>query len=48
MLFMVHCDFEKVSKNQNFQSTPLVGTEGVTKKSTVCTLLIMLKNPDDD
>ena len=32
MSFMVHCDFEKVSQNQHFQSTLLVGREGVTKR----------------
>ena len=42
MSLMVHRDFEKGSRNQNFQSTLLGGREGVTKKSTLCTLLTML------
>ena len=32
MSFIVHCNFEKGSQNQHFQSTLLVGREGVTKK----------------
>ena len=28
MLFMVHCDFKKGSRNQHVQSTLLVGREG--------------------
>ena len=32
MSFMGHCDFEKGSQNQHFQSTLLVGKEGVTQK----------------
>ena len=47
MSFMVHCHFEKGSKNQHFQSTILVGREGVTKTSTLCTLLIMWTILDD-
>ena len=34
-------------QNQHFQSTLLGGREGVTKKSTLCTLLIMLIIMDD-
>ena len=44
---MADCDLEKGSQNQHFSSTPLVGSEGVTKKSTLCTLLIMLIILDD-
>ena len=47
MSFMVYCDFEKGSQNQHFQSTLLVVREGFTKKSTLCTLLIMLTIVDD-
>ena len=47
MSFMVHCDFEKWSQNQHLQSTLLVGREGFTEKSTLCTLLIMLTILDD-
>ena len=46
MSFMVHRDFEKMSKHQHFQSTLLV-RRGVTKKSTVCMLYIMLTLLDD-
>ena len=44
MSFMLHFDFEKGQgyQNQHFQITLLVGREGVTKKSTLCTLLMML------
>ena len=31
-VFFVHCDFEKGSRNQHFQSANLVGRQGVTKK----------------
>ena len=41
MSFMGHCDFEKTSQNQHFQSTLSAG-RGSQKKSTLCTLLIML------
>ena len=44
---MMHCDYEKRSQNQHFQSTLSVGREGVTEKSTLCTLLIMLTNLDN-
>ena len=43
---MVHCDFEKWSQNQHFQSTILVEREVVTERS-MCTLLIMLTILDD-
>ena len=36
-----------IVKNQHFQSTLLGGREGVTKKSTLCTLLKMLTIMDD-
>ena len=39
--FMVHCDFEKGSQNQHFQSMLFVGM------STLCTLFIMLTILDD-
>ena len=39
MSFMVHCDFDQGSKNQDFESTLLVGREGITKMSTLCALL---------
>ena len=45
MLLMAHCDFEKGSKNQHFQSTLLVGRGD--KKITLCTLLTMLTILDD-
>ena len=32
---MVHSDFENGSQNQHFQSTILVGREGVTKECSV-------------
>ena len=44
---MVHCHFEKGSQNQHFQNTLLEGREGVTKKSILCTLLIMLTILED-
>ena len=47
MSFIVHCDFEKVSRNPHFQSTLLVWREGVKKKNILCTLLIMLTIMDD-
>ena len=37
---LVHYDFEKGSQNQHFQSTFLVGMEGL-KKNTLYMLLIM-------
>ena len=46
LLLIVHCDFEKVSQDQQFQSTLSVG-RGSQKKSTLCTLLIMLTILDD-
>ena len=46
MLFTVHRNFEKGSQNHIFKVL-LVGREGVTKKSTLCTLLIMLTILDD-
>ena len=42
---MGHCDFEKGSRNQHFQSTPLVGRKG--QNSSLCTLLIMFTILDD-
>ena len=33
MSFMMHCDFEKGSRNQHFQSTLFVGREGSDKRS---------------
>ena len=47
MSFMMHCHFEKRSQNQHFQSNLLVGREEGTKKSILCTLLIMLTILDD-
>ena len=41
MSFMGHCDFEKTSQNQHFQRTLSAG-RGSQKKSTLCTLMIML------
>ena len=41
VLFMGQCDFEKRPQNQHFQSTVLIGSEGVTQEHSV-TLLIML------
>ena len=39
MLFMVHCDFEKLSENQHFKSRE----GGVTKKkSTLCTIMLTI------
>ena len=38
MLLMVHCDFEKGSRNQHFQSTLLVERERVTKEYSVYAL----------
>ena len=38
--------FHTVIKNQHFQGT-LLGERGVIKKSTLCTLLIMLTILDD-
>ena len=47
MSLMGHCDFEKGSQNKHFQGTLLVGREGVTKKSTLYSLLTMLTILDD-
>ena len=41
MSFMVHREFEKGSQNEHFKEL-LEGRKGVTNKSTLCTLLIML------
>ena len=38
MSFMEHCYSEKGSQNQHFQSTLLVGREGVTKEYSVYAL----------
>ena len=45
--FMVNCDFEKESRNQHFQGSLRVERDGVTQKSTLCRLLIMLTIPED-
>ena len=37
----------RVINNQHFQSTLMGGREGVTKKGTLCTFLIMLPILDD-
>ena len=37
----------RVIKNQHLKNTLLGGREGVTKKCTLCTLLIMLTIMDD-
>ena len=42
---MGHCDFEKGSQNQRFQSTPLVGREVFTKRATYS--LYALDNVDN-
>ena len=49
VLYMVHCDFKKVSQNQHFHIALLVemGEEGTTQNSTQSTLLIMLTILDD-
>ena len=41
----MHCDFQKASRNQHFQSTLLVGREGVTKNSTLLIMLTILDDP---
>ena len=45
--YSINCDFEKGSQNQHYQSTILVWREGATKKTTLCTLLILLIILDD-
>ena len=47
MSFLVHCDFEKGSQYQHFQSYSFSREGGGHKKSTLCTLLIMLTIVDD-
>ena len=42
MSLLEHCYFEKGSQNQHFQMDFLLGGGGVTKKSTLCMLLILL------
>ena len=47
VLIMMHCTFIPRSPKETLKSTLLGGREGVTKKSTLCTLLIMLIIMDD-
>ena len=45
MSLMVYCDFEKGSQNQHFQSTLLLGRDGVHKKSRFFIMLTILDDP---